>query len=197
MLDQGVSRYLKDGRPVRHAGFAATASVERCDWLDVDEIACLVDFGVALEPTMSSLRLLDVLKRRSQVQPLPEEAVLAEGDAGMGDLLELVRGEGVTALRCAPSQARALAELPGARGALEGVRLWVLGGEARAAQGMDVSAIHLPRGAWSWSPLCLARPGRRTPKRPCTSGMPPAPRCPWGSWVSWLRVAPPFARLLE
>ncbi|WP_324290034.1 non-ribosomal peptide synthetase/type I polyketide synthase [Pyxidicoccus sp. MSG2] len=140
MLNQGVEHYLKDGGlfgTVEHC----EAIVERVRSLDVDEIACLVDYGVALEPTMSSLRLLDVLKNRSQVQPLPEEALLAEGDAGMGDLLELVRGEGITALRCAPSQARALAELPGAQGALEGVRLWVLGGESRAAQETKVSAI--------------------------------------------------------
>ncbi|QSQ26355.1 amino acid adenylation domain-containing protein [Pyxidicoccus parkwayensis] len=128
MLGQAADHYLKDG------GLFGTVEqcervVERVRSLDVDEIACLVDYGVPLAPTMSSLRLLAELVRRSQVRPLPEEAVLAEGDAGMGDLLELVRGEGITALRCAPSQARALAELPGAQGALEGVRLWVLGGE--------------------------------------------------------------------
>ncbi|MBZ4422890.1 amino acid adenylation domain-containing protein [Myxococcus sp. RHSTA-1-4] len=136
MLEQGVEHYLKDG------GLFGTVEdceriVERVRSLDVDEIACLVDYGVPLEPSMSSLRRLAVLRERSQVRPLPEEAVLAEGDAGLGDLLELVRGEGITALRCAPSQARALAELPGADAALGGVRLWVLGGESRPASGTD------------------------------------------------------------
>ncbi|NPC79102.1 amino acid adenylation domain-containing protein, partial [Pyxidicoccus fallax] len=130
MLEQGVEHYLKAG------GLFGTVEdcervVERVRSLDVDEIACLVDYGVPLEPTMSSLRHLAVLRQRSQVQQMPEAAVLAEGDAGVGDLLDLVRSEGITALRCAPSQARALAELPGADVALGGVRLWVLGGESR------------------------------------------------------------------
>ncbi|WP_141588881.1 non-ribosomal peptide synthetase/type I polyketide synthase [Myxococcus sp. AB056] len=128
MLGQGVEHYIKEGGLFGSVEDCVRV-VERVRSLDVDEIACLVDFGVALEPMMSSLRLLDVVRQRSQVQALPADAVLAEGDAGFGALLSLVQDEGVTTLRCAPSQARALAELPGAEAALGSVRLWVIGGE--------------------------------------------------------------------
>ncbi|AEI67137.1 hybrid non-ribosomal peptide synthetase/type I polyketide synthase [Corallococcus macrosporus] len=128
MLAQGVEHYIREGGLFGSVEDCARV-VERVRALDVDEIACLVDFGVELEPMMSSLRLLDVLRQRSQVRAPPAEAVLTEGDAGSGALLALVRDEGVTTLRCAPSQARALAELPGAEDAVRGVRLWVLGGD--------------------------------------------------------------------
>nr|WP_239989593.1 MupA/Atu3671 family FMN-dependent luciferase-like monooxygenase [Corallococcus macrosporus] len=128
MLAQGVEHYIREGGLFGSVEDCARV-VERVRALDVDEIACLVDFGVELEPMMSSLRLLDVLRQRSQVRAPPAEAVLTEGDAGSGALLALVRDEGVTTLRCAPSQARALAALPGAEDAVRGVRLWVLGGD--------------------------------------------------------------------
>ncbi|AKQ66396.1 Malonyl CoA-acyl carrier protein transacylase [Myxococcus hansupus] len=128
MLAQGVEHYIREGGLFGSVEDCVQV-VERVRSLDVDEIACLVDFGVALEPMMSSLRLLDVLRQRSQVRPALTDAVRAEGDAGFGDVLAFVQGEGVTTLRCAPSQAQALAALPGAGEALGGVRLWVLGGE--------------------------------------------------------------------
>jgi natural product biosynthesis luciferase-like monooxygenase protein/amino acid adenylation domain-containing protein/non-ribosomal peptide synthase protein (TIGR01720 family) len=129
MLGQGVEHYIRDGGLFGSVEDCVRV-VERVRTLDVDEIACLVDFGVELEPMMSSLHLLNELRQRSQVQPLPAVA-LAEGETDAGALLDLVRTEGVTLLRCAPSQAVALAELPGAEGALGGVRRWVLGGEAQ------------------------------------------------------------------
>ncbi|GHH04426.1 non-ribosomal peptide synthetase/type I polyketide synthase [Comamonas sp. JC664] len=141
MLAQGVEHYIREGGLFGSVEDCAQV-VERVRSLDVDEIACLVDFGVELEPMMSSLRLLDVLRQRSQVRPALTDAALVEADAGFDDVLAFVRGEGVTTLRCAPSQARALAELPGARASLGGVRRWVLGGERREGQ-LPESAVEL------------------------------------------------------
>ncbi|WP_244237085.1 non-ribosomal peptide synthetase [Corallococcus llansteffanensis] len=141
MLAQGVEHYIREGGLFGSVEDCVRV-VERVRSLDVDEIACLVDFGVELEPMMSSLRLLDVLRRRSQVQAVPTDAVLAEGASEPGELLELIRDEGVTLLRCAPSQARALSELPGAEGALAGVNRWVLGGEPHD---VFTSAQHVER----------------------------------------------------
>ncbi|RKH35462.1 amino acid adenylation domain-containing protein [Corallococcus praedator] len=132
MLAQGVEHYIREGGLFGSVEDCARV-VERVRSLDVDEIACLVDFGVELEPMMSSLRLLDVLRKRSQVRPA--ETALAEGASEPGELLELIRSEGVTTLRCAPSQARALEELTGAGSSLDSVRQWMLGGEPQ-----DVSA---------------------------------------------------------
>ncbi|AKJ03530.1 Malonyl CoA-acyl carrier protein transacylase [Archangium gephyra] len=133
LLGQGVEHSLRDGG-IFGSVEDGERVIEHVRTLDVDEIACLVDFGVGLEDTMSSLRLLDVLRQRVQAAAVRPEPVLAEGAGGFGELLESVRSEGVTALRCAPSQARALAELPGASEALGGVRRLVLGGEAAAPE---------------------------------------------------------------
>ncbi|WP_084610648.1 hybrid non-ribosomal peptide synthetase/type I polyketide synthase [Archangium violaceum] len=129
LLGQAFEQYLADGG-IFGSVEDGVRVVERVRTLDVDEIACLVDFGVDLPSMMSSLRHVDKLRQRFQSPVASAEPVLAEGEGGLGELLELVRSEGVTALRCAPSQARALAELPGAAGALGGVRRLVLGGEA-------------------------------------------------------------------
>ncbi len=128
LLGQGVEHTLRDGG-IFGSVEDGERIIERVRTLDVDEIACLVDFGVGLEDTLSSLRLLDVLRQRVQAPVALPEPVLVEEAGGFGELLERVRSEGVTALRCAPSQARALAELPGASEALGGVRRLVLGGE--------------------------------------------------------------------
>ncbi|RYZ41974.1 MAG: amino acid adenylation domain-containing protein [Myxococcaceae bacterium] len=132
MLAQGVEHYIREGGLFGSVEDCVPV-VERVRSLDVDEIACLVDFGVELAPMMSSLRLLDVLRQRSQVQATPAEASIAEAASESGELLALIRSEGVTSLRCAPSQARGLTELPGAEGALGQVQRWVLGGEPHDA----------------------------------------------------------------
>ncbi|MFY0567273.1 amino acid adenylation domain-containing protein [Archangium lansingense] len=136
LLGQGVEHSLRDGG-IFGSVEDGERIIERVRTLDVDEIACLVDFGVGLEDTMSSLRLLDVLRQRVQAPVVRPEPVLAEGAGGFGELLETVRSEGITALRCAPSQARALAELPGASEALGSVRRLVLGGEAVAPEAVS------------------------------------------------------------
>ncbi|MGZ3457140.1 MAG: MupA/Atu3671 family FMN-dependent luciferase-like monooxygenase, partial [Archangium sp.] len=133
LLGQGVEHSLRDGG-IFGSVEDGERIIEHVRKLDVDEIACLVDFGVGLEDTLSSLRLLDVLRQRVQTPVVRPEPVLVEGAGGYGELLESIRSEGITALRCAPSQARVLAELPGAAEVLGGVRRLVLGGETAAPE---------------------------------------------------------------
>ncbi|QSQ25804.1 amino acid adenylation domain-containing protein [Pyxidicoccus parkwayensis] len=111
MLAHGVERYLEDG------GLFGTPDscgpmVERVRGLDVDELACLVDFGVEVEATLEGLRHLDVL--RGRYSPEPAAAVpatlLHEGPDAAETLLSLVRDAGITHLHCTVAQARALSE---------------------------------------------------------------------------------------
>ncbi|RJS17716.1 non-ribosomal peptide synthetase [Corallococcus sp. H22C18031201] len=139
LLVQGFEHYLEDGGLLGTVDDGARI-VESLRSMDVDEVACLVDFGVPLEPTMDSLRLLDTLRQRMQAPPVAEARALTEVGSELGELLAWIRAEGVTVLRCTPSQARALAELPGAEDSLAGVRGLLLAGEAGPADGPAIQA---------------------------------------------------------
>jgi natural product biosynthesis luciferase-like monooxygenase protein/amino acid adenylation domain-containing protein/non-ribosomal peptide synthase protein (TIGR01720 family) len=129
LLEHGLERYAEDG------GLFGTPDscgpvVERVRGLDVDELACLVDFGVEVEATLESLGHLDAL--RARYSPEPAAAVpgvtLHEGPSAAESLLALLRETGATWLHCTATLAQALADLPGAAEALRPVRRVLLEG---------------------------------------------------------------------
>lgn len=97
----------------------AVARVEEIKSIDVDEIACLIDYGIPAAKVLDGLRpLAEVLRR-------------ANGAAGEdGSLAGLIRAHRVTHLQCTPSMARMLAEDDGARAAMGGLKRLMVGGEA-------------------------------------------------------------------
>ncbi|MDX5350578.1 MAG: LLM class flavin-dependent oxidoreductase [Paracoccaceae bacterium] len=97
----------------------ALARVAEVEALGVDEIACLIDYGIPFAQVMSGLtHLAEVVAR------VNGKAVVD------GSLAGLIRGHRVTHLQCTPSLARILAEDEGARAALSGLRRMLVGGEA-------------------------------------------------------------------
>ncbi len=94
--------------------------VDRIKGLGVDEIACLIDFGVDEETTLAHLRHL--ARVREAAQPLP-----AAGDESIAQAIERHR---VTHLQCTPSLAGALTPDPAALQALARLDVLLLGGEA-------------------------------------------------------------------
>jgi natural product biosynthesis luciferase-like monooxygenase protein len=101
---------------------ACAAMVGRIEEIGVDEIACLIDFGVATEDVLASLPYLDALRRRAQRRrPTPRTVP------------EQITAHGVTHLQCTPSLAQALLLDPGAPAALAGLRALLVGGEALPA----------------------------------------------------------------
>ena len=90
--------------------------------IGVDEVACLIDFGVAPDLVLASLELLDGVRRRSQ-----QLGVSARVPVSLPD--ELMRRQ-VSHLQCTPSLARMLAEDSQARAAMRSLRMLLLGGEA-------------------------------------------------------------------
>jgi len=96
------------------------ATVARVEQAGVDEIACLIDFGIAPAQVLASLELLDELRRRSQPQA-------SEQDHSVAGALERHR---VTHLQCTPSLARMLALDGRAQGALRSLQRLLVGGEA-------------------------------------------------------------------
>jgi natural product biosynthesis luciferase-like monooxygenase protein len=104
------------------------ALVDKLRDAGVNEIACLIDFGVADEDVLASLVPLDELRQRcngavaeapASDVPAPEHGIAAE-----------IRRHGVTHLQCTPSMARMLLADPETRAVLPSLRKLMLGGEA-------------------------------------------------------------------
>ncbi len=100
----------------------ALARVEQLKRIGVDEIACLIDYGIAPEVVLEGLKPLAEVVRRANAP-----AELAGDDFSLA--AQIVR-HGVTHLQCTPSMARLIAMNDEARMALGGVRHLLLGGEA-------------------------------------------------------------------
>jgi acyl carrier protein len=93
---------------------------ERVKAMGVDEIACLIDFGMDFESVMGSLELLNEVRIRSN----------ATDGARDYSIPALIRRHGVTHLQCTPSLARLLVTTPAAAESLRLLERMLVGGEA-------------------------------------------------------------------
>ena len=100
----------------------AMAMVHRLQEIGVDEVACLIDFGVEPEAVLHALTHLATLK-----QAVEDEVEEARARRSSADLMSL---GGATHLQCTPSWARLLLADPKAPRALGGLRQLLIGGEA-------------------------------------------------------------------
>ena len=97
----------------------AVKRVEELKAIDIDEVACLIDYGIPTQVVLEGLK--------------PVAEVLRRTNAGAGadeTMAGLIQRHGVTHLQCTPSMARMLAEDDGARAALKGLKRMLVGGEA-------------------------------------------------------------------
>lgn len=97
---------------------------ERCRDADVDEIGCLIDYGVPVDAALAGLRDLNEVRQRVN-QPPAETSTTSDYS-----LIGQIRTHGVTHLQCTPSLARLVTGQPGGLEALGGLRRLMLGGEA-------------------------------------------------------------------
>ncbi len=121
ILEFAFQRYFED------SGLFGTveeclARVEQVRRIGVDEIACLIDYGIAVPEVLEGLVPLAEVLRRANAP-----AEIAEDDFSIA--AQILR-QGVTHLQCTPSMARMLATNDEARTALGRVRHLMLGGEA-------------------------------------------------------------------
>jgi natural product biosynthesis luciferase-like monooxygenase protein/amino acid adenylation domain-containing protein/FkbM family methyltransferase len=121
LLDHAFERYFET------SGLFGTPDtclqqINRLKASGIDEVACLIDFGVATDTVLASLPLLDELRRRSN-----PAATTAPIDYSLP--AQLVRHQ-VTHLQCTPSQARMLLADQEALPAWRSLRSLLLGGEA-------------------------------------------------------------------
>jgi len=88
----------------------------------VDEVACLIDFGVPAADVLGMLPRLAAVRLA--------EAPAPAGDSQLATLPEALRDERATHLQCTPTQARLLVAEPEGLEALAGLRHLMVGGEA-------------------------------------------------------------------
>jgi len=118
LLDHAFERYVGDsglfGTPEQ-----ALAMLQKLSDLDIDEIACLIDFGVPTDEVLGALVHLDEVRRRANGEDTLDHSLPAQLDR-----------HGVTHLQCTPSLLRLLADHPGASAAMARLDTLLVGGEA-------------------------------------------------------------------
>jgi len=95
--------------------------VERLEAVGIDEIACLIDFGVDSEQALQHLQPLDRLRRRVERN---------RSGARSATIPELIAQHAVTHLQCTPSMASMVLAQEGAAQALAALEVVMIGGEA-------------------------------------------------------------------
>ena len=131
LLDFSFERYYQTsglfGTPE-----SCVAIVDRLRSVKIDEIACLVDFGISTDQVMASLPHLLDLKRRCDLQtaaPKVEDHVEAS-PVKEDTIPQLIEANAVTHFQCTPSMAGMLMLDPGAAAAFKGLKHMLVGGEA-------------------------------------------------------------------
>ncbi len=118
LLEHSFERYFEDsglfGTPE-----SCLAMIDRIKAVGVDDVACLIDFGIASDTVLAHLPHLNALREQSM------PAVTS--DASLADLMQRHR---VTHLQCTPSMARMLAADDAARAGLSKLHCMMVGGEA-------------------------------------------------------------------
>jgi natural product biosynthesis luciferase-like monooxygenase protein len=156
LLEHSFERYYETsglfGTPAQ-----ALSVVERAQEAGVDEVACLIDFGIDPRVVLEHLPHLDA------VRELAAQASASDGDS----LSSLVERHGVTHLQCTPSLARMLALDEGAWPALSRLRHLLIGGEAlpgplvaelRRATRASITNMYGPTETTVWSATHEAEP---------------------------------------
>jgi hypothetical protein len=126
VLDYGFERYYETsglfGTPE-----SCLARIDQLAAVGVDEIACLIDFGVPTDQTLEHLEHLD----RLRCMVLEPREAAAEQHA----LASLIARHGVTHLQCTPSLARLLLSDARARAGLAALQHLLVGGEPSPTAG--------------------------------------------------------------
>ena len=122
IMEHAFQRYFKTaglfGSPA-----SCMATIEKLKQFGVDEIACLIDFGVSADEVLASLPYLDELRRMSN------PSVTRISDAPVQGIPSQIRAHGVTHLQATPSLASMLVADEASLDALGSLRMLLLGGE--------------------------------------------------------------------
>jgi natural product biosynthesis luciferase-like monooxygenase protein len=161
LLDHAFDRYFETaglfGAPER-----ALEMVERLKAIGVNEIACLVDFGIDADTVLDSLPHLDRLRRLSNLIDI------ADNDRAGFSIPEQIAARGVTHMQCTPSMARMITSAPEGLAGIGGLQRLLLGGEALPTELADALApavqgkiinMYGPTETTIWSTTSRVLPG--------------------------------------
>ena len=112
---------------------ACERMLELCKDADIDEIACLIDFGVDTDVALAALPALDIVRQKVNERPADAvDAAVATDAEAMVDhsFAAQVERHGVTHLQSTPSHATLLLTNPETRAALGRIPHLMIGGEA-------------------------------------------------------------------
>ncbi len=128
IMDHAFERYF------RTAGLFGTPescveTIERLSALGIDEVACLLDFGVDQDIVLDSLTHLNTLREAVTSGGHDSSAPTDSDTEGFG-LIDQIERHGVTHFQCTPSHAAVIAATPGGLASLGGLNKFLLGGEA-------------------------------------------------------------------
>ena len=130
LLTVAAHRYI-DTSGLFGAPEDAADLVSRVADLGVDEVACLIDFGVDTEDVLEALPLLAETRRLVCERRAAAAASAADSEVGTADgVAATVARHRVTHLQCTPSLAAMLLADPDDRAALAELRHLLVGGEA-------------------------------------------------------------------
>jgi natural product biosynthesis luciferase-like monooxygenase protein len=158
LLSKAIDRYFEQ------MGLFGTVEsclpmIDRLRELGVDEVACLIDFGVDVESTLAGLRTLNALRERCTRREESE------------DIPALIARHGVTHFQCTPSMLRMLLLEPGGGESLRPLKKLLVGGEAfpaalgqqvRPLVGGEVLNMYGPTETTIWSSFDRLVPGEST-----------------------------------
>ena len=128
LLDHAFERYF-DTSALMGTPETCLATVERLKGLDVDDVACLIDFGVPENQVVGSLDLLAQLRRDANARTEVEAPEMAAEDEYVSVPAQIVRHD-VTHMQCTPSYAEMVLAQPGGPEALARLDCLMVGGEA-------------------------------------------------------------------
>jgi natural product biosynthesis luciferase-like monooxygenase protein len=128
LLEVAAARYLGTSGLFGTPDDAASM-VEEVSTAGVDEVACLIDFGVPTDRVLASLDLIGQAKMTIEARR-SGAAVTAPAPVDQDSVAELITRHDVTHLQCTPSLVAMLVADPADRDALSRVRHLLVGGEA-------------------------------------------------------------------
>jgi natural product biosynthesis luciferase-like monooxygenase protein len=129
LMDFAFERYFKS------SGLFGTPEmglqmVERLKAIDVDEIACLIDFGVDSDSVLESLHYLNEVRLKCDEFRLRFSAGRPQAENEDYSIAQQMKKHGVTHLQCTPSLARILVSESDSLEALKPLSKLMVGGEA-------------------------------------------------------------------
>ena len=105
--------------------------LQRCKDADIDEIACLIDFGVDTDVVLGALEALDDVRKRVNERPVDAvEASSSDVPTADHSFAAQVEQHSITHLQCTPSHATMLLTNPETREAFSRIPHLMIGGEA-------------------------------------------------------------------